>query len=56
MVVFSNSNLKVKGARLLTLSFAPLSAKKRAIIFMLRPHMAAKTIGNTVGPYSWLKS
>ncbi len=35
----------------LTLSRAPFSAKYLAIIFMLRPHMAANMIGNKVGPF-----
>lgn len=36
-----------------TLSFDPRSARNRAIIFMLRPLMAAKTMGNIVGPFSY---
>lgn len=34
----------------LTLILDPLSARYRAIIFILRPLIAAKIIGNIVGP------
>lgn len=39
---------------ILTLNFAPLSATYLAIIFRLRPMIAAKSIGNIVGPYASL--
>jgi hypothetical protein len=35
-----------------TLIVVPFSARNRAIIFMLRPLIAAKAMGNMVGPCS----
>lgn len=49
MLVRMNVVLAVGTRR--TPSFAPFSARNLAIIFILRPIMAAKTIGNIVGPY-----
>jgi hypothetical protein len=37
----------------LTLILAPFSAIYLAYIFMLRPEIAANTMGNIVGPCSW---
>lgn len=41
---------------ILTLILAPFSAIYLAYIFILRPEIAANTIGNMVGPYDWSES